>query len=403
MNVYRQMNKALCFLAAMLFTMAVNAQLKVESSGKVGIMTTLTGLKPKLTVGNSSFATEANASIGIAATPDAQNMVNIGVIGSVSANSNYTQDKNYGILGIVTSVNLTHGKNYGIGGMLQLSGSQCGGAGVYGTNSTYYLSSPTNIQGSYAGYFDGPVNVASNLTAPAMYTTMDSRLGDGQVSLSDRDDNGKETLENVLSMKVVEYNLKSRLPDEMPTGIVCEDTEAARKEYEALRADDQRMASVRHFGVEAEELQKLYPDLVLEGQDGYLSVNYSELVPILIRSIQTLKRELDEMKANREHTRKAAQTSAIQPSTSNDRNLLYKNTPNPFKESTVIRFHLAEGVKDAAICIFDMSGKMLKKMPVSSGMESVSLSGGEFQEGMFLYSLIVNGQEIDTRRMVLSR
>ena len=50
-----------------------------------------------------------------------------------------------------------------------------------------------------------------------------------------------------------------------------------------------------------------------------------------------------------------------------------------------------------------MSGKMLKKFPISSGMDSVSVAGYELGEGMFLYSLIVNGQEIDTKKMVITK
>ena len=79
-----------------------------------------------------------------------------------------------------------------------------------------------------------------------------------------------------------------------------------------------------------------------------------------------------------------------------------QNTPNPFREKTVIRFKLSDDAKDASICIFDMSGKLLKKLPVSKGMESVSVNGYELGEGMFLYSLVVNGREIDTKRMILS-
>jgi hypothetical protein len=60
-------------------------------------------------------------------------------------------------------------------------------------------------------------------------------------------------------------------------------------------------------------------------------------------------------------------------------------------------------VKDAAICIFDMTGKPVKKLPISSGMDSVSFRGYEIGEGMFLYSLVVNGQEIDTKRMIISK
>ena len=60
-------------------------------------------------------------------------------------------------------------------------------------------------------------------------------------------------------------------------------------------------------------------------------------------------------------------------------------------------------MQNAAFCIFDMTGKTIKKLPVSSGMESVSIGGYELGEGMFLYSLVVNGQEIDTKRMIISK
>ncbi len=46
---------------------------------------------------------------------------------------------------------------------------------------------------------------------------------------------------------------------------------------------------------------------------------------------------------------------------------------------------------------------MLKKLPVSSGMTSVSINGWELGEGMFLYTLIVNGREIDTKRMIMTK
>ena len=83
--------------------------------------------------------------------------------------------------------------------------------------------------------------------------------------------------------------------------------------------------------------------------------------------------------------------------------MLYQNTPNPFKEQIVIRFSLADDARDAAICIFDMTGKILKKLPISSGETSVAVNGWELGEGMFLYTLIVNGREIDTKRMIITK
>ena len=74
-----------------------------------------------------------------------------------------------------------------------------------------------------------------------------------------------------------------------------------------------------------------------------------------------------------------------------------------FLEQTVIHFSLADDARDAAICIFDMTGKQLKKLPISSGETSVSVNGWELGEGMFLYTLIVNGREIDTKRMIITK
>lgn len=390
-------------IVLLLLTIAANAQLQVDTAGRVGIMTTTIPNRPhKLTVGSHNFF-NYNASMGIASSPEVSSNTNVGVLGVLSANSNYSSDKNYGVLGIVNCMNNTHGRNYGISGMIGPLGSHYGGAGIYGTTSTYYYDIPTNITGDYAGYFVGPVNVTNFVTAPSLFTESDSRLADNITSLGERDLSGKVTLENVLNMDVVEYNLKSRLNEVIPEDIAPERADEVRKSYEFVKKEDEKMTSRRHFGIDARELQKVYPDLVLEGEDGYLSVNYSELVPLLIRSIQALKQELDEVKGEKAGARKAAQASGMNTSMAYKVNKIFQNSPNPFKENTVIRFHLADGVKDAAVCIFDMSGKLLKKLPVSSGMGSVSVNGYELGEGMFLYSLLVDGQEVDTKRMILSK
>ena len=162
--------------------------------------------------------------------------------------------------------------------------------------------------------------------------------------------------------------------------------------------------SNRHYGLSAQELKEIYPDLVYEGQDGYLGVNYVELVPVLIRAIQELKEEIDGLRGQNATRRSATRESTTDVGkVASKRNILYQNTPNPFNGQTVIRFQLAENVSDAAICIFDMQGKMLREYPVSSTTESVSVNGYELGQGMFLYSLIVNGQEIDTKKMIITK
>ena len=64
---------------------------------------------------------------------------------------------------------------------------------------------------------------------------------------------------------------------------------------------------------------------------------------------------------------------------------------------------MAENSQNASINIYDLRGKMLKEYPVSSGNGSISVSGYELGEGMFFYSLVVNGQEIDTKKIIISK
>ena len=199
-----------------------------------------------------------------------------------------------------------------------------------------------------------------------------------------------------MKINVLSYNYKKR---ELPEAERDTIQEASLRAFNEKSEAD---AKERHFGVSAQELQDLFPELVKEGQDGYLGVNYVELVPILIQAIQELKTEVEELRNSSGNTSKRAATTSINEQTLSG-NKLYQNTPNPFKEQTTIRFRLADGVNDAAICIFDMTGKTLRKFPISSGMESINVSGYELGDGMFLYSLVVNGQVIDTKRMIISK
>lgn len=57
----------------------------------------------------------------------------------------------------------------------------------------------------------------------------------------------------------------------------------------------------KSVGVLAQEIQEQFPDLVVERQDGMLTVNYQGLIPILINAIKEQNLELENaIKANQE-------------------------------------------------------------------------------------------------------
>ena len=275
------------------------------------------------------------------------------------------------------------GRNMGVMGYL--AGSK-NGAGIYGT---IYSSLSVTIPGTYAGYFYGDTKVTGTIYAGNVVNTSDIRLKENIKSVSS-DETEASFLDKIMSVDVLEYNLKDR------TSELFSDSKDMDEKVTKFVAKEK---AKRHFGVSAQELQQLFPNLVEEGQDGYLAVNYIELVPVLIRSIQELKQELDEAKGSTARTRRTTDV----PDMISNQNRLYQNTPNPSKEQTIIRFSLTDDIKDAAICIFDMTGKPIKKLPISSGMDSVSVGCYELGEGMFFYSLVVNGQEIDTKKMIITK
>jgi hypothetical protein len=52
---------------------------------------------------------------------------------------------------------------------------------------------------------------------------------------------------------------------------------------------DQSQSKDRQIGVIAQEVQAVYPELVNEGSNGYLSVNYPKLTAVLLQSVKELK------------------------------------------------------------------------------------------------------------------
>lgn len=110
--------------------------------------------------------------------------------------------------------------------------------------------------------------------------------------------------------------------------------------------------------------------------------------------IRDLKAQLAELTG-----RSNGNTGAVQ-----DRSMLYQNTPNPFSNETKIEYYVAGMHKNAFIMIYDLNGKELKRLPVNtSGKGSVQLNSGSMLSGMYIYSLIVDGREVDSKRMVLAK
>ena len=61
-------------------------------------------------------------------------------------------------------------------------------------------------------------------------------------------------------------------------------------------------------------------------------------------------------------------------------------------------------MQDAALYIYDMNGTQISKHTLTqTGEGALTINANELQAGMYLYSLIADGQVIDTKRMILTK
>jgi hypothetical protein len=166
-----------------------------------------------------------------------------------------------------------------------------------------------------------------------------------------------------------------------------------------------------YMGVVAQEIELVAPEVVKNMHDGTKAVCYEMLVGLLIQAskeqnskIAKLETDLNTCCSSKSGN-KSNRLNNLAPGTIFDEDgesYLKQNKPNPFNKETVIDYNVIEN-GTAKILVFDMSGKLLKTIPVKiPGKGSITINASDFKAGMYYYSLIVNDAEIDTKKMILT-
>lgn len=352
------------------FANGTTERMRIDAStGNVGIGTTTPGAKLEVvgTIKTSSLAGTGTR------------MVVTGATGILSSQTIPSAD-NLGNHTATTNLNINSNSITGVGSYINYTN----GAYIYPFSTGLYTNNALGIGASAPagymlyvngdGYFNGNVNMAGT------WYYSDKRFKKNITSLS-------STLEKVLSLKTYSYY------------------------FDQQKFPEKNFNDKLQFGVLAQEIKEVFPNLVSEGKDGYYSVNYVEIIPLLI----TAMKEQQEMIENQ--NQKISDLENKITSVASTENLdrksefiiekgiqLLQNIPNPFSESTTINYTLPENINNASIIIFDLQGKQIKKMDLQQrGQGSVLVQAGELYAGMFVYTLVVDGKEIASKKMILTK
>ena len=84
--------------------------------------------------------------------------------------------------------------------------------------------------------------------------------------------------------------------------------------------------------------------------------------------------------------------------------VLGQNIPNPFKGTTVISYYLPENSSDAKINFYSERGDLIRSVSIiENGHGQISVNASDLSSGIYQYSLIINGQTIETRQMGIAK
>ncbi|NNV55491.1 tail fiber domain-containing protein [Limnovirga soli] len=139
-----------------------------------------------------------------------------------------------------------------------------------------------------------------------------------------------------------------------------------------------------------------------------MGLRYAEFVVPLVKAVQELSNENEAQKKINADLQKQIDELKLLITQNNQQAVnamptgisLEQNIPNPFNQSSTINYTIAEKFNSATIIITDNSGKTIKQFTLSSsGKGTVSIAKGSLANGLYHYSLYVNGKMVDSKKM----
>ncbi len=266
-------------------------------------------------------------------------------------------------------------------GVLELEGM----GGVRYTSGGYTIFSYNPTLRTIGSTTKASFSFTPSVSAPQYLTTSDARC---KTDIEPLEDIGSQLRDIV----PVSYTLVQE------TGAENQDAPAG-----APRKSGAQQNTQHQYGFLAQDVREVYPELVYEDSEGMLSIDYTGFIPILVDAIQNLQTTVEAQAA----TIEALQNKNPEAQSIHDEDSvvasLSQNRPNPFRASTVINCVLPEDVSDAFLCVYDLNGNQKMRRNISGrGSVDITIEGNTLNAGMYIYTLIADGIEIGSKRMILT-
>ncbi|MGP8323673.1 MAG: tail fiber domain-containing protein [Methanosarcinaceae archaeon] len=261
-----------------------------------------------------------------------------------------------------------------------------------GINSSFSWSTAFRVQNDAKTRFYG--NVGINATPSSTYKlyVYGTALSDDWLEYSDR--RRKENI-NELSDKItglnklhgVSYTLKEFPSDDTENGSVNDRSNESSNQARRIQ-----------YGFIAQELKEIYPDLVVEDENGMLAISYNSIIPLLVEAYKSQQKQIATVQ------QEVAELNAM--TNAEDRFIKdgFRVYPNPLSDETHYTMAVPSNTQKAMVYITNAEGKLMKKIKIRErGNSEITINTTEFSSGIYSLSLITDGEIIDTEQIVINK
>jgi hypothetical protein len=189
---------------------------------------------------------------------------------------------------------------------------------------------------------------------------------------------------------------------------------------------DMNLPRGNQMGLIAQELEEVFPELIKEVADitlkdskgnvttkidAHKSVNYTNLIPLLIAGIQeqqlqieVFTKQLDEQRQLiNELSQKTSNTTGINNLQIETGFQMSQNEPNPFTHETVVKYTLPSSIANAFMAVYDLTGKQITTFPIEQkGSSSLTITSEKLAAGIYIYSIVADGKVVDSKHMIVA-
>lgn len=211
---------------------------------------------------------------------------------------------------------------------------------------------------------------------------------------------------------------------------ICQSDKERADSARMSRIEAIRAAGTVNYGFLTSEIENHFPNAVETDANGHKYIDYSGLLPIVVTALQEQQNQIenlqdltselrsqiieccrnrnqpnddDESDSGKEDSITKSNKQNIYGEPASHQAVLFQNTPNPFTQATTIEYYIPAQASNATIYVFTLNGVLMQSLPITAfGHGQITINASSLAAGMYIYSLVIDGQIVDSKRMILT-